>query len=54
MFLALLILLILILFGGLGWGGYSYRTGGGYYGPGGLVGLIVLLLILLLIFGRGW
>ena len=56
MSLVLIILVVLILFGGLGLGWYGYR--GGYYGPGmyGGVGLVVILLIVLLLFSGigGW
>jgi hypothetical protein len=50
MYLILLILLILLLFGA---GGYSYRTGAPYGAPvGGLAFILLIVLIVLLATGR--
>jgi hypothetical protein len=45
--LLLIIILLLVLFGGLPTWGYSRNWG---YGPSGIVGLLVLVLLLLLVF----
>jgi hypothetical protein len=46
--LILLILLILLLFGGLPrWGYHSYG-----YGPSGIVGLILIIVLILFLLGR--
>jgi Protein of unknown function (DUF3309) len=46
--LILLIILILILFGGLPrWGYHSYG-----YGPSGIVGLILIIVLILFLLGR--
>jgi|1185.fasta_scaffold535639_1 hypothetical protein len=50
--MVLTIVIILILLGVVGWGGYNYGgpTNGAYWGGGG-VGLVILILILLFLFG---
>ena len=54
MSLVLIILVVLILFGGLGGGYYGYR--GGYYGPGmyGGVGLVVILPLIVRVAAVWW
>lgn len=45
-----IILIVLILFGGLGWG---YRSGSYGYPLGGALGIILIILLVWLLVGRG-
>ena len=50
--IVLVVILILMLFGGSGWvGGVPVGYGGGYYGMGGL-GLVLIVIIVLVLLGR--
>jgi hypothetical protein len=51
----LVIIVLILLLGGFGYGGYSYNWHAGYPAPyyGGL-GLVVALLLLVVLFRGGW
>lgn len=50
MYVVLVVLVILILFGGIGWG-YRGDYGPAYYGGGGLIGLLLVVLLIMALLG---
>lgn len=42
----LIILLVLILLGGVGWGGYGYTQGNTYAAPAGLLVTVILIILI--------